>query len=109
MKPRLLIDVTVLDFVGRLKKRDRDFLFHKFTEIQQSASSHADYRDADESGRTLDVHIAGRFAISYWDDFADRHLKIMAWIGRTTFFDELHCLAARSAYGPARSLSAMPP
>ena len=28
-------------------------------------------------GRPLDVHIAGRFAISYWDDFADRHVKIM--------------------------------
>jgi len=31
----------------------------------------------DGRGRPLDVHIAGRFAITYWDDFADRHVKIM--------------------------------
>lgn len=25
-----------------------------------------------ETGRELDNHVAGRFAITYWDDFADR-------------------------------------
>jgi len=78
VKSRLLIDSTVLDFVGRLRKRDRDFLFRRFEEIRDFPANYADYQDADEIGRPLDVHIAGRFAISYWDDFADRHLKIMA-------------------------------
>jgi hypothetical protein len=32
----------------------------------------------------VDSHIAGRFAITFWDDFADRHVKIMAvrWADR---------------------------
>ncbi len=81
MKPRLLIDSTVLAFVGGLKKRDRDFLMARFEQIRESPANHADYQGMDDRGRSLDVHIAGRFAISYWDDFADRHVKIMdvAW------------------------------
>ena len=77
MKPRLLIDSTVVEFVGRLKKRDRDFLMARFEQIRDSPTVHADYESVDERGRPLDVHIAGRFAITYWDDFADRHVKIM--------------------------------
>ena len=77
MKPRLLIDSTVLEFVGRLKKRDRDFLMARFEQIRDSPADHEDYKSVDERGRSLDVHVAGRFAITYWDDFADRHVKIM--------------------------------
>ena len=78
MKRRLLIDSTVLEFVGRLRKRDRDFLFQRFEQIREFPAGHADYQEAGETGRMFDTHVAGRFAISYWDDFADRHLKIMA-------------------------------
>lgn len=77
MKPRLLIDSTVLGFVGGLKKRDREFLMARFEEIRNAPANYADYQSADDRGRPLDVHVAGRFAIIYWDDFADRHLKIM--------------------------------
>ena len=77
MKSRLLIDSTVLAFVGRLKKRDRDFLAARFEQIREFPAEHADYQSADDCGRPLDVHVAGRFAITFWDDFADRHVKIM--------------------------------
>ena len=81
MKPRLLIDSAVLAFMGQLKKRDRDFLMARFERIRDFPAQHADYQSADEKGRSLDVHIAGRFAVIYWDDAADGHLKIMdvAW------------------------------
>ena len=77
MRPRLLIDSPVLVFVGRLKKGDREFLTAWFEQIRNSPATHADYRSSDDSGRPSDVHVAGRFAITYWDDFADRHVKIM--------------------------------
>lgn len=77
MKSRLLIGSTVLVFVGRLKKRDRDFLTSRFEQIRDSPAAHADYESSDDSGRALDVHVAGLFAITYWDDIADRHVKIM--------------------------------
>ena len=77
MKRRLLIDSLVLNFVGKLRKRDRDFLMLRFEAIRDFPSRHVDYRTKDESGRELDGHIAGRFVIVFWDDFADRHVKIM--------------------------------
>ena len=77
MKRRLLIDSLVLEFVGSLRKRDREFLLTRFETIREFPARHADYRTLDESGRELDGHIAGRFAIVFWDDFADRHVKIM--------------------------------
>lgn len=74
---RLFIDAEVLEFVGRLKKRDRDFLVARFHQICGSPANHRDCEDTDPSGRLMDGHITGRFAITYWVDFADRHLKIM--------------------------------
>jgi len=38
---------------------------------------HVDYHHRDERGRDLDGPIAGRFAIVFWDDAADPHIKIM--------------------------------
>jgi hypothetical protein len=85
VKRRLLIDSTVLEFLARLKKRDRDFLTTRFEAIRDFPSQHNDYRHRDETGRDLDGHIAGRFAIIFWDDLADRHVKIMG----VTWADEV--------------------
>jgi hypothetical protein len=81
VKRRLLIDSTVIEFLGRLRKREREFLLGRFESIRDYPANHADYIHRDEYGRDLDGHIAGRFAIVFWDDLADRHLKIMsvAW------------------------------
>lgn len=85
MKPRLLVDSEVLAFLGRLKRRDRDFLLARFEAIRDFPAAHVDYRYRDETGRDLDGHIAGRFAIVFWDDFTDRHIKIMG----VTWADEV--------------------
>jgi hypothetical protein len=77
VKRRLLIDSLVLEFVGRLRKRDREFLIARFEAIRDFPQKYVDFRTTDESGRDLDGHIAGRFAIVFWDDFVDRHVKIM--------------------------------
>jgi hypothetical protein len=84
LKPRLLIDSEALDFVTALGKRDREFLRARFEEIRDSPARCSAYRSKDETGRDLDNHVTGRFAITYWDDFADRHVKIMAvrWADR---------------------------
>ena len=67
----------MLEFIGRLRKRDRAFLLGRFEAIRDFPGRHTDYRTTDETGRELDGHIAGRFAIVFWDDFADRHVKIL--------------------------------
>lgn len=85
MKRRLLIDSTVLEFLSQLRKRDREFLLARFEAIRDFPAQHMDYVHRDESGRDLDGHVAGRFAIEFWDDLADRHLKIMG----VTWADEM--------------------
>ena len=77
MKRRLLIDSLVLEFVGTLRKRDREFLLSRFEAIRDFPERYIDYRTTDEMGRELDGHIADRFAIVSWDDFADRHVKVL--------------------------------
>ncbi len=85
MKRRLLIDPTVLDFPGRLRQGERGFLLARFEAIRDFPARHVDYRCRDENGRDLDGHIAGRFAIIFWDHLGDRHLKIMG----VTWADEV--------------------
>ena len=35
------------------------------------------YVEKDDAGRDLDGHICEGYAILYWNDFADRHVKIL--------------------------------
>ena len=77
MKRRLLVDLSVLEFVGALRKTDRDFLLARFVGIRDYPERYCDYRTQDETGRDIDGHVAGRFAIVFWNDFADRHVKIL--------------------------------
>ncbi len=37
----------------------------------------ADFREPESNAHTLDVHIHCGFAIYYWDDLADRHIKVL--------------------------------
>jgi hypothetical protein len=78
LKYRLLVEWRVLKFLETLKRRDREFLLDRFESMLRAPGRYAEFQERDESGRMLDGHIAGRFAILFWDDFADRHLKIMS-------------------------------
>jgi hypothetical protein len=51
-------------------------LLRRFREIAEFPSKFLDFVEYDSSGRRLGVHVFGRFAIKFWDDFADRHVKI---------------------------------
>jgi hypothetical protein len=74
---RLLVAFEVIEFLERLPERDRRVLRDRFVRIIDSPSGFSDFKESDSTGRSLDVHLCGKFAIRYWDDFADRHLKIL--------------------------------
>jgi len=75
---RLLIDYEVIEFLETLGRRDRLLLRNRFVAIQSQPRAHSDYIEADHTGRPIDIHICGKFAIKYWEDHADRHIKILA-------------------------------
>jgi len=77
MNYRLLIDYEVIEFMETLPRRDQRALRNRFLAIQSLASRHADYTESDSTGRAVDINICGKYAIKFWQDHADRHLKIL--------------------------------
>jgi predicted nucleotidyltransferase len=74
---RLLIDIEVLDFLQTLRRREQEELLKRFREIATFPTKFSDFAEKDGSGRPIDVHISGKFAIKFWNDFADRQIKIL--------------------------------
>jgi len=73
----LLIAIEVLDFLRTLRRREQGDLLKRFRDIASFPSNYCDYTEHDSTGRRVGVHVFGRFAIKFWDDFADRHVKIL--------------------------------
>lgn len=76
MSYRLLLDIEVVEFIAALPRRDQLQLRRRLGEIQASPDRFSDFQEREPSGRTLDVHVHRGFAIYYWNDFADRHVKV---------------------------------
>ncbi len=74
---RLLIDIEVLEFLRTLRPKEQADLLKHFREIASCPSKFSDFVERDSAGRRVDVHIFRKFAIKFWDDFADRHVKIL--------------------------------
>lgn len=74
---RLLIDIEVFDFLRKLRRREQEDLLKRFREIAAFPSKFSDFTEKDTNGRLIDVHVSGRFAIKFWNDFADRQVKIL--------------------------------
>ena len=77
MKYRLLLDLDVYDFVATLKPAERRQLRKRFGELLESPTRWEEFVDRDALGRRVGVTICGHFAITFWDDFADRQVKIL--------------------------------
>lgn len=77
MSYRLLISLEVIEFLERLPKPIRQRLRSRFVAMLNEPAMFSDYVHHEPDGRRLDVHVFGPYAIYYWDDFADRDLKII--------------------------------
>jgi hypothetical protein len=74
---RLLIDIEVLEFLRTLRPKEQTALLKCFRGIAVNPTRFADYAERDSVGRRVDVYVFGKFAIKFWNDFADRHIKIL--------------------------------
>jgi hypothetical protein len=77
MEYRLLIDLGVIEILDGLPKRTRLRLLEQFRRIRSFPGNCADYQEYDAAGRRVQICIVSGWAIHYWDDFADRHIKIL--------------------------------
>ena len=77
MDYRLFIAVDVVDFLQTLRRSQRQEMLAHFRRLRNSPGRYADYQDSDEVGRRVEVSVFGGFAIYYWVDEADQHVKIL--------------------------------
>jgi hypothetical protein len=77
VKFRLLIDYDVIEFLESLSRGTGLQLRNRLVAIGEDPSAYSDYTEPDETGRAVDIHICGKFAVKYWVDHADKHVKVL--------------------------------
>ena len=73
----MLISLEAIEYLETLPKNTRQRLRQRFLTMLDEPALFSDFVHCEPDGRRLDVHICGRYAICFWDDFADRDLKII--------------------------------
>lgn len=77
MNYRLLVDYEVIGFLETLNRNDQRMLRNRFVAIRDFPRRFSDYSEPDSGGRLVDIHICGRYAIKFWEDAAEGHVKIL--------------------------------
>jgi hypothetical protein len=79
MEYRLLVDLEVIEVMDKMPKAQRRRFLALIRQITGAfPSNYSDYHEADAVGRRVEVCILSPWAIHYWIDGADRHVKILA-------------------------------
>ncbi len=78
MEYRLLIDLEAIRILDDLPARVRSRILSQFECIRGFPSRYSDYTEHDIVGRRVEIRIVGDWAIHYWIDSADRHVKVLA-------------------------------
>jgi mRNA-degrading endonuclease RelE of RelBE toxin-antitoxin system len=77
MDHELFIALDVLEFIERLPRKTRLGLRAGIAEIGENPSALSDATEYDSQGRMIEITIVGDYALVYWIDAADRHVKIL--------------------------------
>jgi hypothetical protein len=75
---RFLVDLEVVSLLDALPKKRRSRIIEHFGRLQQFPNNHSDYHETDSMGRHVEISIFAGYAIHYWIDSADRHIKVLA-------------------------------
>lgn len=77
MTYRLLVDMEVIEALQRMKATERRRLLAQFRRIQDFPGKFADFVQPADRGMGVSVCVFGRWAIHFWPDFNDRHVKVL--------------------------------
>ena len=76
---RLLVDWGVVVQLRALPARVQRGVHALFSRLEEAPDLVSEFNVTDEKGRQLDGFIFEDFAFYYWIDFADRHVKVLAF------------------------------
>ncbi len=74
---RLLIDYDVVVFIESLPKATQRVIRDRLAQIRDHPSFRSDYTERDAVDRPVEINLCGSFAIKFWVDHADRHIKVL--------------------------------
>ena len=77
---RLLVDLEVIAALDALPRKTRTRLMAHFHKTASRPRRHSDYHEQDRIGRRVEISVITGYAIHFWIDFADRHIKILALV-----------------------------
>ena len=78
MKPfALLIDYDVIEFVGRLSRKEQAAVWKRMQQIRDFPYNNSDYSEVDPLGRLVHINVSAKYALKYWIDGADRQIKVL--------------------------------
>ena len=61
-----------------MPKQSRARLLAHLSKLRQFPEGHSDYQERDGIGRRVEISVFAGYAIQYWIDSADRHIKVLA-------------------------------
>ncbi len=77
MPYRLLVSIEVIEFIERLPGKTREALRRAIHAIGRDPLGRSDALDYDAIGRRIQIAVVGEYALMYWVDEADQHIKIL--------------------------------
>ncbi len=77
MRYQLLLSMVVVTFLERLPVKARRNLRDLIERISEDPLGCSEATEYDRSGRLMHIALAGEYALIYWVDDADRHVKVM--------------------------------
>ena len=77
MHYRLLVSIKVIEFIERLPGKTRAALRRAIHTIGRDPLGRSDALDYDAIGRRMQIAVVGDYALMYWVDEADQHIKIL--------------------------------
>ena len=80
MAYRLLVDLEALATLDAMPRKIRARLLEHFHKLRAFPDRHSDYHEQDRIGRRVEISVVAGYAIHFWIDFADRHVKVVAML-----------------------------
>jgi len=77
MDYQLFIAVDVLEFIERLPRKTRLGIRAVVAEIGENPIDLSDAVEYDSIGRMVQITVIGDYALTYWIDEADQHVKVL--------------------------------
>ena len=72
-----MISIEVIEFIERLPVKTREALRSAIHSIARDPLGRSDALDRDAIGRRMQIAVTGDYALMYWVDEADQHVKVL--------------------------------